>query len=113
MSGGGSRHIRVEVTGQFNFRRISRVDTSLRFKGMLDESDLKQSMSRVGRCIVDNESMKSFWGTLKCEKYYLHTYKTFEQLQGDIDDYIHLYNYERLQKKLNGLSPMEFRTKAA
>ncbi|WP_374121475.1 IS3 family transposase, partial [Paenibacillus sp. LHD-117] len=23
------------------------------------------------------------------------------------------YNYERLQTKLNGLSPMEFRTKAA
>ncbi|WP_415841564.1 IS3 family transposase, partial [Paenibacillus lactis] len=23
------------------------------------------------------------------------------------------YNYERLQSKLNGLSPMEFRTKAA
>ncbi|RKN60047.1 hypothetical protein D7M11_05025, partial [Paenibacillus ginsengarvi] len=25
---------------------------------------------------------------------------------------IHFYNYERLQAKLNGLSPMEFRTKA-
>ncbi|MFD2611610.1 IS3 family transposase [Paenibacillus gansuensis] len=24
-----------------------------------------------------------------------------------------VYNYERLQTKLNGLSPMEFRTKAA
>ncbi|EFM08617.1 Integrase catalytic region [Paenibacillus curdlanolyticus YK9] len=30
-----------------------------------------------------------------------------------IDDYIHFYNHERLQAKLNGLSPMEFRTKAA
>ncbi|MGI1659810.1 MAG: IS3 family transposase [Desulfitobacterium sp.] len=26
---------------------------------------------------------------------------------------MHFYNYERLQKKLNSLSPMEFRTKAA
>lgn len=86
--------------------------TSLRFKEMLDEAKLKQSMSRVGRCI-DNGPMESFWGTLKCEKYYLHTYDTFEQLQRDIDDYIHFYNYERLQTKLNGLSPMEFRTKAA
>ncbi|WP_409348106.1 IS3 family transposase [Paenibacillus gyeongsangnamensis] len=25
----------------------------------------------------------------------------------------YFYNYERLQAKLNGLSPMEFRTKAA
>ncbi|WCR29898.1 hypothetical protein L3476_05190 [Paenibacillus thiaminolyticus] len=27
--------------------------------------------------------------------------------------YIHFYIYERLQAKLNGLVPMEFRTKAA
>ena len=86
--------------------------TSLRFKEMLDEADMKQSMSRVGRCI-DNGPMESFWGTLKCEKYYLHTYRTFEDLKKDIDDYIHFYNNERLQAKLNGLSPMEFRTKAA
>lgn len=86
--------------------------TSLRFKEMLDAAEIVQSMSRVGRCI-DNGPMESFWGTLKCEKYYLHTYRTFEQLKKDIEDYIHYYNYERLQKKLNGLSPMEFRTKAA
>lgn len=86
--------------------------TSLRFKELLDAANMKQSMSRVGKCI-DNGPMESFWGTLKCEKYYLHTYRTFEQLKHDIDDYIHFYNYERLQKKLNGLSPMKFRTKAA
>jgi putative transposase len=86
--------------------------TSLRFKKLLDDNELTQSMSRVGRCI-DNGPMESFWGTLKCEKYYLHTYRTFEELKRDIDDYIHFYNNERLQAKLNGLSPMEFRTKAA
>jgi transposase InsO family protein len=86
--------------------------TSLKFKEMLDEAEMKQSMSRVGRCI-DNGPMESFWGTLKCEKYYLDTYHTFEALKKDIDDYIHFYNFERLQAKLKGLSPMEFRTKAA
>lgn len=86
--------------------------TSLQFKELLDEAKMKQSMSRVGRCI-DNGPMESFWGTLKCEKYYLDTYHTFEELKKDIDDYIHFYNFERLQAKLNGLSPMEFRTKAA
>lgn len=86
--------------------------TSLTFKKLLDDNKLTQSMSRIGRCI-DNGPMESFWGTLKCEKYYLHTYRTFEELKTDIDDYIHFYNYERLQAKLNGLSPMEFRTKAA
>jgi transposase InsO family protein len=86
--------------------------TSLHFKEMLDQAEMKQSMSRVG-CCIDNGPMESFWGTLKCEKYYLHTYPTFESLQKDVDAYIQYYNYERLQAKLNGLSPMEFRAKAA
>ncbi|WP_373925838.1 IS3 family transposase [Brevibacillus laterosporus] len=30
-----------------------------------------------------------------------------------MDTYIYFYNNERLQAKLNGLSPIEFRTKAA
>lgn len=85
--------------------------TSLHFKEMLDEEKLTQSMSRVG-CCIDNGPMESFWGTLKCKKYYLHTYRTFAELQQDIDDYIHFYNNERFQAKLNGLSPIEFRTKA-
>lgn len=85
--------------------------TSLRFKKLF-AGKLTQSMSRVGRCI-DNGPMEAFWGTLKCERYYLRTYSTFEELKKDIDDYINFYNNERLQAKLNGLSPMEFRTKAA
>ncbi|WP_183603537.1 IS3 family transposase [Paenibacillus phyllosphaerae] len=43
----------------------------------------------------------------------MHSYRTFEGLERDIKAYIHFYNYERLQAKLNGLSPIEFRTKAA
>uniref|UniRef100_UPI0013D355D4 IS3 family transposase n=1 Tax=Neobacillus sedimentimangrovi TaxID=2699460 RepID=UPI0013D355D4 len=73
---------------------------------------LTHSMSRVGRCI-DNGPMESFWGTLKSEKYYLHKYETFEELSKDIDHYIYFYNNERFQEKLNGLSPVEYRAKAA
>ncbi len=40
---------------------------------------MTHSMSRVGKCI-DNGPMESFWGTLKCEKYYIHKYETFEDL---------------------------------
>lgn len=43
----------------------------------------------------------------------LHKYHTFEELKRDIEAYIRFYNNERLQAKLNGHSPMEFRTKAA
>lgn len=85
--------------------------TSSRFKKMFG-TKLTQSMSRVGKCI-DNGPMESFWGALKSERYYLNTYHTYNELKRDVDDYIHFYNYERLQEKLNGLSPMEFRTKTA
>lgn len=86
--------------------------TSWGFKRRLEVNGLTQSMSRVGKCI-DNGPMEGFWGTLKCEKYYLHKYQTFEALKKDIDNYIYFYNYERLQANLNSLSPMEVRTKAA
>lgn len=86
--------------------------TSYKFKRKLDKAEMTQSMSRVGRCI-DNGPMEAFWGTLKCEKYYLRKYQSFEELSKAIDEYIHFYNHERLQKRLNGLSPMEYRAKAA
>ncbi|PAE18210.1 IS3 family transposase, partial [Bacillus sp. 7504-2] len=78
--------------------------TSKKFKRKIDKAKMKQSMSRVGRCI-DNGPMESFWGTLKCEKYYRRKFTTFEELSLAIDEYIQFYNHERYQKRLNGLSP--------
>ncbi|WP_432760171.1 transposase [Lysinibacillus zambalensis] len=78
----------------------------------MDTANMTQSMSRVGRCI-DNGPIESFWGTLKCEKYYLHKYDSYGELKQAIDDYIHFYNHYRYQKRLNGLSPLEFRAQAA
>lgn len=86
--------------------------TSWGFKKRLESHGLTQSMSRVGKCI-DNGPMEGFWGTLKCEKYYLHKYQTFDALKTDIDNYIYFYNNDRLQAKLNGLSPTKVRAKAA
>ncbi|MBT2639439.1 IS3 family transposase [Bacillus sp. ISL-39] len=86
--------------------------THIGFKRRIDQAQMTQSMSRVGRCI-DNGPMESFWGTLKSEKYYLEKYKTFEELSSAIDEYIYFYNHERYQKRLNGLSPLEYRAKAA
>jgi putative transposase len=86
--------------------------TSHGFKRRIDEAKMAHSMSRVGKCI-DNGPMESFWGTLKCEKYYLHKYETFEELSKAMDEYIYFYNNERYQERLNGLSPNEYRAKAA
>jgi putative transposase len=62
--------------------------TSWGFKRQLEAHGLTQSMSRVGKCI-DNGLMEGFWGTLKCEKNYLHKYQTFEALKKDIENYIY------------------------
>ena len=85
--------------------------TSHGFKHKLDAAEMTHSMSRVGKCI-DNGPMEGFWGILKCEKYYLHKYNEYEELSNAIDEYISFYNNKRLQKRLNGLSPMEFRALA-
>jgi len=85
--------------------------TSHGFKRIIDKAKLVQSMSRVGRCI-DNGPIEAFWGTLKCVMYYLHKYDSYEELKVAIDDYIHFYNHYHYQKRLNGLSPLEFRNQA-
>lgn len=83
--------------------------TSKIFKTKLDAINATQSMSRVGRCI-DNGPMEGFWGILKSEMYYLRKFNTCEELVHAIDEYIIFYNTKRLQKKLKGMSPIEYRS---
>jgi len=40
-----------------------------------------------------------------CEEHYLHKYSSYEDFSKAIDKYIIFYNTNRLQEKLNGLSP--------
>ena len=83
--------------------------TSKVFKFKLDKISATQSMSRVGRCI-DNGPIECFWGIIKSEMYYLKKFHNFDELRIAIDNYIDFYNNRRLQKKLKGLSPIEYRT---
>ena len=83
--------------------------TSKSFKLKLDAINAKQSMSRVGRCI-DNGPKERFWGILKSEMYYLQKFHTYEQLEKAIDEYIEFYNTKRIQKKLKGMAPLEYRS---
>ncbi len=72
---------------------------------------ITQSMSRVGK-YIDNGPIESFWGALKCESYYLHKFEEFDKLRLAIQRYIHSYNEERYQQRLNGLAPLEYRAQA-
>lgn len=82
--------------------------TSKQFKDKLDKAGMTQSMSRVG-CCIDNGPMESFWGIIKCEMYYLNKFNDYDSLASAIERYIHFYNYERRQKKLDKMPPMTYR----
>ena len=83
--------------------------TSKIFKAKLDKQGMQQSMSRVGRCI-DNGPMEGFWGILKCEMYYLNQFETYDELVTAVEQFIHYYNHQRRQHKLNCLPPATYRS---
>ena len=76
------------------------------FHTKLKAAGMTQSMSRVAKCI-DNGPMEGFWGILKRERYYGKRFTDRASLVAMIEDFIHYYNTERLQRKLGVLTPME------
>lgn len=82
------------------------------YQHKLRQRGIRQSMSRKGNCL-DNAAMESFFAILKTEMFYLKKFTSIETLKEDIDIYIHYYNNDRIKQKLNGLSPVQYRTQAA
>jgi putative transposase len=82
------------------------------YRQQLAARQITQSMSRKGNCL-DNAAMESFFGTLKSEFFYLNQFDSIEQLQQGIRHYIHYYNHDRIKLKLEGLSPVKYRTQAS
>ena len=81
--------------------------TSKLFYNRLMAANMRQSMSRVGRCI-DNGPMEGFWGILKSEMYYLKKFTSREELVSAIERYLDFYNNRRYQLRLKCMTPMEF-----
>lgn len=77
----------------------------------LAQYDIEQSMSRKGNCL-DNAVMENFFGILKSECWYPSKFTDIQQLKSALNEYIHYYNHERIKLKLNGLSPVQYRTQA-
>jgi putative transposase len=82
------------------------------YRRRLEERAIVQSMSRKGNCL-DNAAIESFFGTLKSEFYYLNEFRNVEELRTGIDSYIRYYNHDRIKIKLQGFSPVEYRTRFA
>lgn len=78
---------------------------------ILAENDIKASMSRKGNCL-DNAAMESFFGRLKVECFYGKRFKTVGEIERAVMDYVRYYNEERIQLKLNGLSPIQYQNQS-
>ncbi len=82
--------------------------TSIKFRELIQNSILRQSMSRRGNC-WDNAPQESFFGHMKDElKPYKKSWKTFDDVQYRIDDWMNYYNNDRYQTQLHGMAPNEF-----
>ena len=67
------------------------------------------SMSRKGNCL-DNDVMENIFGLLKSELLYLREFESLEQFLEELEDYLEYYNTVRIKAKLNGMSPVQYRT---
>ncbi len=67
------------------------------FKDKLDAVGMKQSMSRVGKCI-DNGPREGFFGILNSEMFYGKKFRSMDDLVSKIKSYIKFYNEARYQK---------------
>ncbi len=80
--------------------------TSLKFRELVKDSGLRQSMSRRGNC-WDNAPQESFYGHMK-DEVDLSGCVGFAEVCQVIDDWMDYYNNERYQWDLAKLSPNEF-----
>ena len=80
------------------------------YQQMLKNKGIRQSMSRKGNCL-GNSCAENFWGTLKSELYYIkeNEYTSIEELEKEIIEYIDYYNNRRIESKLKGMSPVQYR----
>ena len=78
------------------------------YRRLLEQRGITCSMSRKGNC-WDNAVVESFFSTLKQELVYLSTFKTRQQAQLALFEYIEVfYNRKRRHSSLGYLSPVEY-----
>ena len=79
------------------------------YQNLRKAKGITQRMSRKATCL-DNAVAENFFGLLKTELFYLEKFDSLDQLEKAIVEYIDYYNNRRIKLKLNGLSPVQYRT---
>ena len=74
----------------------------------LEQIGAQISMASMGNP-YENAKTESFFRTLKMEEVYLKDYRTFEEAEANIGEFIEeVYNKKRLHSSLGYLPPVEF-----
>jgi transposase InsO family protein len=82
--------------------------TSKQFLNLLKANHIIPSMSGTGNCF-DNAAMESFYHTLKTEHVYFESYKSRQEAQRSIFEYVEVfYNRKRRHSTLGYCAPMVF-----
>ena len=81
----------------------------MQYQQTLKKYGITQSMSRKGNCL-DNAVMENFFGIMKSELLYLQQFSDMEVFKQELRKYINYYNNDRIKLKLNGKSPVQYRT---
>ena len=78
----------------------------------MEKAGLTRSMSKKG-CSPDNSACEGFFGRLKNEMFYGHSWKgtSIPDFIETVDQYIHWYAEKRIKMSLGGLSPLDYRRK--
>ncbi len=79
------------------------------YQRMLQSKGIRQSMSRKGNCL-DNACAENFFSLLKTELLYLQEFYSVEHFIKELHEYIEWYNTKRIKLKLDGLSPVQYRS---
>jgi putative transposase len=76
----------------------------------IEKAGLVRSMFRKG-CSPDNSACESFFGRLKNEMFYNHSWQgvSVEQFTDELDSYLIWYNEKRIKMSLGAMSPMDNR----
>lgn len=103
----------VKVTEDCEYRRTFHSDQGWAYqmnayRDKLEAHKIFHSMSRKGNCL-DNSPIENFFGILKQEMYHGNVFRSYEELERAIVDYIYYYNNKRKKKKLGFMSPVNYR----
>jgi transposase InsO family protein len=78
------------------------------YRELIEQAQMIPSMSKAGDC-WDNAPMESFFGTLKKELVHHERFKSREEAQLKIFDYLEVfYNRQRLHSQIGYRSPVDF-----